>query len=221
MGERESIAGFIVRTLAASAAAAIAFGAAIVFEAAAKTELAVKQAHAAADMTDAQQRSATFDSAAALIETSWARPAAWHAGSLEALSWLRAQQGAFERAEDAASRSLRLDPVQPAAWARLAALAETGTHVRDCDTQECLERSWRAAKMTDPTTACARLELAYRAGLLAPRDERILWTAKSGFFLGRDTRECFAFLPRQERVRAILLAEADRALRAQRSRARR
>jgi hypothetical protein len=221
MGERESIAGFVVRTLAATAAAAIAFGAAFVFEAAAKTELAVKRAHAAADVTDAQQRSATFDSAAALIETSWARPGAWHAGALEALSWLRTQQGEFERAEEAANRSLRIDPIQPAAWTRLAALAETGTRVRDCDVQECLERSWRAAKMTEPTTACARLELAYRAGLLAPRDQRVFWTAKSGFFRSREARACFAFLPRKERVRAILLAEADRNARARRSRARR
>ena len=47
--------------------------------------------------------------------------------------------------------------------------------------------------MTEPTTACARLELAYRAGLLAPRDQRVFWTAKSGFCRSREARACFAF----------------------------
>src|SRR5262245_57982983 len=99
----ENLPGLALRALGGAVAAAIALGAAIVFEAAAKTELALARARAAAQMTDPQQRTAAFESAAALIERSWARPTAWHAGALEALSWMRVQQGAYERAHEAAS----------------------------------------------------------------------------------------------------------------------
>jgi hypothetical protein len=211
------VAGAAARVLVAAAALAIAFGGAIVFEAAAKTQLALIQAQSVQQLAE-EERTAAFDSAARLLETSWARPLAWHAGALEALSWIRAQQGRLDEAAGAATRSVALDPIQPAAWARLAALADEGVREAGCNAAECLERSWRAAKMTDPPTACARLEIAYRNGLLSPRDERIEWTARSAFFHGRDTRQCFAFLPSGERVRAILLAEADRAKRAARRR---
>lgn len=184
---------------------------ALVFEAASKTRIALDQI-AASHAMDGPLRQQILAQAAAGIEESWARPAEWHAGAADALSAIYAFQAEaaggdrelFARSIAAASRAVALAPLQPHAWTRLAAFAQMGLPDVPCSVAECLDMSWRAARMTDPRTACIRLRIAHAEGLLAgPDDIRIAWYAQSGAG-PTEIAQCLDFLPTRDVFRQLL-----------------
>lgn len=218
-----ALAPLIARVAAAALAALCAFGALFVFEAASKTGLASVAANAASRTPDPRQRTALLSDARDLIETSWARPAQWHAGAVEARSWIYALEARAARrdpslaAQSAAAAALgvSLAPIQPTAWARLAAFAAAGRSTPACDAATCLERSWLSARMTDAATSCARLQLANRIAPIAASDPRVQWFVRSRFH-PRVIARCLDFLPTRNVIH--ILVERDRQIRQERAR---
>jgi hypothetical protein len=150
--------------------------------------------------------------AAAEVEQSWARPAEWHAGAAEALSAVYALKAEaaggdrelFARSIAAAKRAVSLAPVQPQTWARLAAFAQMGLPDVPCSVAQCLDMSWRSARMTDPQTACIRLRIAHAEGLLTgPDDPRVVWYVQSGVGPAEIAR-CLDFMPTEALFRHML-----------------
>ncbi len=155
-------------------------GAAFVFEAASRTALTLNMVASAGESESTIVRDRLLSRAETELRTSWARSIEWHAGAIEALSGillLKAETAGENRlyaeSADMAVRTLRLAPVQPHAWTRLALLAERGHPNPLCDLAACLTNSWQIAPMIDPETACLRLQLSYRAQILAANDARI------------------------------------------------
>jgi hypothetical protein len=170
----------LVRLIFFAVAAICITGAAFVFEAASKTALALEMAANARASESGAVRDQLLQRAEASLRSSWAAPLDWHAGAAEAMSGiliLRAEaqddRALYAQSAAWAAHTVRLAPVQPHAWFRLALLAERGHANLICDAATCLENSWRSAAMTDPETACARLQLAHRLGLLSADDPRI------------------------------------------------
>lgn len=174
--------------------------AAVVFEAASRTSLALRMAASAGESQSLEVRTRLLERADASLRASWARPLAWHAGATEALSGillLRAETtndpAVFAESADWAARTVRLAPVQPHAWTRLALLAERGHPNPICDVVACLTKSWQVAPMIDPQTACVRLQLAHRAAMLTRDDARIDAYLASGVSSSEAAR-CLNFL---------------------------
>src|SRR5690606_35211415 len=110
---------------------------------------------------------------------------------------------------DEAVRAITLSPIQPNTLVRLAALDEAGVPNALCDRRACLERAFASARVIDHDSACVRLELAHRAGMLSPRDPRILdfiETARSE----RAALSCLRrFLPADQSFALILAARSS------------
>lgn len=175
-------------------------GAAFVFEAASRTALALQMASSAGESESQEVKARLLERADASLRASWARPLAWHAGATEALSGillLRAETtndpAVFDESADWAARTVRLAPVQPHAWTRLALLTERGHPNPICDVVACLTKSWQVAPMIDPQTACVRLQLAHRAAMLVRNDARIDAYLASGV-PSADAARCLNFL---------------------------
>ncbi len=190
----------ILRLILFALVAICLVGAAIVFEAASRTALALQMIASASESESTAVRARLLDRAEASLRISWARPADWHAGAAEALSGillLKAEAendpALYAQSADWAVRTLRLAPVQPHAWIRLALLAERGYPNPLCDVVTCLTKSWQVATMIDPETACVRLQLAYRAGMLTQDDPRIDAYLSSGVSQ-RHAARCLNFL---------------------------
>jgi hypothetical protein len=207
-----SRASIFVRVLFALVVIAGIAGAAAIFEAASQTKIALEASDNAAAATTPAVRGRILQAGIAGLETSWARPLVWHAGANEALSALYAQYGdsrngdvaLYDESVAAAARAVALAPVQPHAWTRLAGFAAMGRPHVPCGVEECLERSWRSAKMVDSTTACARLRLAHKANLLRePGDERIAWYLKSNA-TDEEVGRCLDFLAPGELFHLLL-----------------
>jgi hypothetical protein len=172
-----------------------------VFEAASATDIALNMALAAKSSDSPNVRIRLLDRAEQTLRRSWANPSGWHAGATEALSAIyllkseaNANPALAEQSVRWAVRTIRLAPVQPHAWTRLAVLAERGHPNPVCALTTCLQQSWRVAPMIDAETACTRLQLAYRHRLLATDDERINAYLHSGVSR-REAVRCLAFLP--------------------------
>jgi hypothetical protein len=187
---------------------------ALVFEAASKTAIAQAAIRAAPSLEGMDSRDETLARAVQDMETSWAEPAEWHAGAADALSALYALQAEaaggdralYAKSIAAASRAVTLAPVQPHAWTRLAAFAQMGLPDVPCSVGECLDMSWRAARMTDPQTACARLRIAHAEGLLTdPNDLRIKWYVQSGA-PPTEIARCLDFLSSEPLFQSLLEA---------------
>ncbi|MGE0046806.1 MAG: hypothetical protein AB7J28_05525 [Hyphomonadaceae bacterium] len=209
--------GLVLRIVAIALAVCAALGSLVVFEAASKTGLANVAANAAARTVNPGQRAQRLAEARALVEASWAAPARWHAGAVEARSWIyaleaqgRRQRGsAFAEASAAnAAYGVALAPIQPVAWARLAAFAASGRETLACDLPTCLARSWEAAPMTDAATACARLQLAQRTERIAVTDPRVTWFVRSGF-QPRTIARCLDFLPTRDVLHILVAREEE------------
>ncbi|MBI1186573.1 MAG: hypothetical protein GC206_04465 [Alphaproteobacteria bacterium] len=213
------------RIAAAALALVLTGGAAIVAEAAGATDRALRHAHAAVNTHEGAMLSEELAGAAAILQNSWARPLAWHAGALEALSWISTQRGLaaqteaapvatryFQESADLAVQGLARAPVQPAAWARLAGLADAGAQQARCGVRACLNHSWRAARMAQAETACPRLQIAYEHGFLRRDDVRIQWVARADYW-GETIRRCVAFMRPADMFRALMIYEQDRAAR--------
>lgn len=97
---------------------------------------------------------------------------------------------------------MRLAPVQPHAWTRLALLTELG-HVNSvCDIDACLAHAWATARMIDPETACTRLRLTYRRSQFTGDDVRIDDYLRLGVSR-RAAGACLAFLPGDQLFAAL------------------
>lgn len=213
------------RLLAAALLFASAAGAALVAEAAGAADRALRHAHAAVNTQRGAMLTEELAGAAAMLDASWAKPLTWHAGAIEAQSWISTQRGLAAQDEEAATarrhfqagaalavRGLDRAPVQPAAWARLAGLSDAGAAQTRCDVRTCLTHSWRAARMAQAETACPRLQIAYQHGFLRRNDVRIQWVARSDYW-GEVMRRCVAFMRPADMFRALMIAEQDRAAR--------
>ncbi|MBL8551654.1 MAG: hypothetical protein JNJ73_16830 [Hyphomonadaceae bacterium] len=201
----------LVRALAAGLALAWAAGALVVFEAAFKTDLALRATLTAQTLTDRGVRDGEYEAGADFLARSWANPLAWHAGANEAYSFIAAALAAgagnqeMEQAAVAhATRAVDLSPVQPAAWARLAAFGHAGRPVSRCDVAACLDRSWASGPLTNAGIECARMRIAYEIGRLPPGDPRFAGVNRA-MTSTRDFAQCFAFLPREQLFQVLMM----------------
>ena len=148
-----------------------ALGAFFMFDAVRRLDAATELARSA--IGTPAVRSTLLHRAEALLYGGWTAPAKWHGGAAEAASWIAGllvvggEGAAIHRAEDAASRAVRVAPVQPISYMRLAELTvhEENT-TAPCTGAACLERSWQAARAIEPEPACTRLELSVAEGLM-------------------------------------------------------
>ncbi len=215
----------VVKLFAGALGAAALLFTAAVFDAAASTQTALELGRAAQLLPRGSGRAEVLDRAVRVLETSWSRALSWHAGALEALSWIEAlradndasDRAALARSRGAAERSLRHAPVQPLVWVRLAALTQAGEPTQLCDVQTCVARSYTSGPMLEPALACERLHIARRAGL----DGDLMREAVDAYLAAgpaaRDAAACLWFLDADERFEALLqlelLASSARALR--------
>jgi hypothetical protein len=163
------------------------------------------------EATDAKAR--VLNAAAREIEGSWARPLTWHAGVTESLAGIYAALadiGPAPATLDAAAywseRTVRMAPVQPRAWVRLAQLGEAGHPRAVCTPPECLNNSWAVAPVMDLEPACVRLRVAAQHQTIAPSDPRIGW-ALASMRLKRQAATCLSFLPPAELFHILLESE--------------
>lgn len=195
-------------------AAALVFIAAV-FDAAATTQTALDLGRAAQLLPRGSGRAEVLDRATQVLETSWSRALSWHAGALEALSWIEAlradndasDRAALARSRAAAERSLQRAPVQPLVWVRLAALAQAGEPTQLCDARTCVERSYASGPMIDPAPACDRLQIARRAGLDSERMNAAIEAYLAARPAAPDAAACLWFLNPDERFDALLQLE--------------
>lgn len=185
---------------------------ALVFEAASRTAIAVELIERARVASSPQVARQLLGRAETGITQSWARPALWHAGASEALSGaylLHGQAEADERLlrESArwAAHAVRLAPVQPNAWIRLALLAEAGQPNPVCTAAACLEKAWQSAPVLSGESACARMRLTHRLGQLSEDDLRLVAfvrTARSP----REAARCLSFLAPEQLYEVLMAA---------------
>ncbi|MGD9965188.1 MAG: hypothetical protein AB7T59_01575 [Hyphomonadaceae bacterium] len=180
-----------------------------IFEGAFATSLALDTAAKARASDSSVVRQRLLARAEHVITESWAEPEHWHAGAAEALSGIYLMQtqennepALFERSAALASHAVRLAPVQPHAWTRLALLAELGHTNSVCAIDACLGNAWTTARMIDPDTACTRLRLTYGRGQLTGDDARIDDYLRSGVYR-RTAAECLVFLPGDQLFAAL------------------
>jgi hypothetical protein len=199
---------FLIVTLALFAFAAT------IFEAASATSIALNAISAAQTSDSDPVRQRLLDHAERTLRSSWARPLEWHAGATEALSaayqldgQLRGDPNLLTQSAFWAEKTVRLAPVQPHAWTRLAILAEQGHANTVCTLEVCLAKSWQTAPMIDPATGCARLQVAFRRNLLAADDPRIDAYLKSGPSR-REAVQCLSFLPAGTVFQTMLRAQS-------------
>jgi hypothetical protein len=183
---------------------------AAIFEAASVTAQALTDIASAQINTAPSVQVQLLQRAENSILSDWTHPTTWHAGAAEALSAAYLLDGdaqnspaLLDRSAFWAAQTVRMSPIQPNAWTRLALLAERGHVNRVCTVEECLARSWAAAPVTDPQTGCVRLQLAQRRGLLVRQDRRIDDYLASGPQI-EDAARCLSFLPPSEVFQAIM-----------------
>jgi hypothetical protein len=202
----------LLKLLVLAIIAPMLWAAFFVFDAASNTSLALGLATSARATQSAVIREHLLNSAENALENAWSQPAAWHAGASEALSGIYFYRGAaandpalLDRSVKWAEKTVTLAPVQPHAWARLAALSEAGHRNPLCDVRGCLDNSWMTGPMIDPETACERLQLAHQQGLLLDNDPRIESYVRSGV-QSRQAAQCLAsFMSSDQLFRALLL----------------
>lgn len=199
----------VLRLIIFACVASCFAGAALVFEAASRTALALNIVASAQESESGIVRDQLLNRAETELRSSWARPLEWHAGAVEVLSGtllLKAeahhQDQFYAESAELAVRALRLAPVQPHAWTRLALLAERGHPNRLCDFAACLAKSWQVAPMLDPETACLRLQMSNRAHMLAADDARIDAYIGSGVSR-RVAARCLTFLAPHDLFEAL------------------
>lgn len=155
------------------------------------------------------------------VEQSWARPTLWNARAAEALSAIYAlhaetsgDAALLAESVRAARQAVRLSPVQPQTWTRLAKLALMGAPGVPCTVEECLEISWRAAPIADQDTDCARIRLWIEAGLLIEdvrphiRDLALSNYLRSGPNIDA-LEQCLSFLPASDRFQYLTMARTQ------------
>lgn len=205
------LAGHLLKGAALLALALTAALAAFVADAASATQAALAQAHASTLARARETQTDMLLRAETTLTNAWSQPLRWHAGALEAMSWISAQRGALtsntaplSASADFAERAVRASPMQGAAWTRLGALSLRGLPVRACTARACLAESVHVMPMLAADEACSRLTLLRLSGeALAPEDPRVV------AFLGarpapEEIRSCLDFLSARELYQALL-----------------
>jgi hypothetical protein len=212
--------GGFVRIFGVALCVAAALFSLTVWEAARAAAQAQLRATAAEAIADPVFSESVLASARGLLEGSWAQPLVWHAGAQETLSSieaLRAQRTGNDPAHLGASRDaavalVKRAAVQPAAWARLAALGLLGQANPLCEPQECLDRSWRASPMLRASLACDRLQIAHAANVsFAHGDDPRIRAYLAATPRTRDALRCLRWLPERARFEAFLYDRFRRA----------
>lgn len=206
--------GRVLRAVFCTAALGMAAGGALVFEAAYSTNTALAAAHRALAQDEGPARTSALLLAANSIESNWARPATWHAGAQEAVSWTYAALAAQmpentdfrDRAVLNAERTLSRAPIQPAPWARLAAYDLAGERNGLCAAEECLAHSWRAVEMAPLATYCARLQMGHQLGLVGGAEDPRLLALTRVPVTPETLRACVDYLP-ADAVYQVLLVQ--------------
>lgn len=192
-------------------ALAMALGSAMVFESSRAATSALASAQAALLEGDQNARVGDLLSAAHMVENSWARPGAWHAGAQEALSWTYAALDAQAPDSDFRARSILnaertifRAPIQPAPWARLAAFDVEGDANAICAADACLARSWLAVEMAPLATYCTRLRLGHELGLVGGADDPRIQALARVNVRPEALAQCLNYLRREELLDALL-----------------
>lgn len=192
-------------------ALAIALGSAMVFESSRAATSALASAQAALLNGDQNARVGDLLSAADMVENSWARPGAWHAGAQEALSWTYAALDAQAPGGDFRARSILnaertifRAPIQPAPWARLAAFDVEGDANAICAADACLARSWLAVEMAPLATYCTRLRLGHELGLVGGGDDPRVQALTRVNVRPEALAQCLNYLRRDELLNVLL-----------------
>lgn len=200
----------------------MALGSALVFEASRTTTNALAVAHAALGDEDPNVRAGQLLAAAQIIEDSWARPSAWHAGAQEALSWTYAALGAQtpegdfrQRSILNAERTIYRAPIQPAPWTRLAAFDIGGDRNNLCDANDCLVYSWRAVEMAPLATYCTRLRLGHDLGLVGGADDPRALALTRVNVPPENLAQCLDYLPRDALLHVLMQQQLQSAERIQ------
>lgn len=211
---RETATSLLSRIFVVTIALAMALSAAFVAESARAAAVATREVANALHAATPEARATGLVQAAEAVEASWARPAAWHPGALEAQSWAyfalapTDADGLFAaRSINSAQRSLWRAPVQSTAWVRLAEFDDRGRPNSVCDARTCLERSWRAVPLAPLGTMCARLQLGHALHIVAgPDDPRIALMTRLP--MSRQAlSECASFLGEAEMFHLMMLQE--------------
>lgn len=207
--------GRVLRAVFCVAALGMAAGGALVFEAAYSTNTALAAAHGALAHDEGPARTSALLLAANSVESNWARPAAWHAGAQEAVSWTYAALAAQmpentdfrDRAVLNAERTLSRAPIQPAPWARLAAYDLAGERNGLCDAADCLAYSWSAQEMAPLATYCARLQMGHQLGLVGGADDPRLLALTRVPVTPEALRVCVDYLPADAVYQVLLIQQ--------------
>ncbi len=188
------------------------------FEAASQTVSATEVALVSRQASSPALQEQMLSGAAARMQSSWARPALWHAGAAEALSAIYALRGNAAGGARAhymlsmrlAHRATLIAPAQPRAWARLGEFALMGLPGVPCAAQECILNSWRAAPLLDVETDCARFRVAHASGVQEQLlSKHIDWRLRTN--LGADqAARCLDFLSQEEIFQIRMLARSRR-----------
>ncbi len=212
----------VLRWLFCATALVMALGSALVFEASRTATNALAAAHAALRDDDQNARVGQLLAAAQIIDNSWARPAAWHAGAQEALSWTYAALDAQTPESDFraraivnAERAVFRAPIQPAPWARLAAYDLEGDRNNLCDVRDCLAHSWAAVEMAPLATYCTRLRLSHELGLVGGADDPRALALTRVNVPPDALAQCLDYLPRDALLHVLLEQQLQSAARMQ------
>jgi hypothetical protein len=201
-----------LRSLATMVAAIAMLGALSLFEGVGRTDAATALARAA--LINPELRARLLERAESLTSGSWSGVTYWHGGAAEIASWiasLRSVEGSADagaRAARAGERAVRLAPVQPITWMRLAALGKSGEDIGACAPAQCLERSWESAAVIEPEPGCARVQVSVAEGLMPDNDDPRFGAYVTTLRDRRHAVNCFGALAPQRSFQQLLRLQA-------------
>lgn len=213
----------LLKWIAVSAAVIVALLCAAVFDAASVSQASLDLGQVSQSLPKGRTRAQVLSRASVAVEGSWSQATRWHAGALEALSWVKALEAenapgdgsALRESRLAAEKSVAIAPIQPVAWMRLAALSLHGQPTGLCNPSRCVALSFAAAPILEPALACERLQIAAATGT------EISPAIVAGYVASRpqpaDATRCLSMLSPHLRFEALMALQiqssADRRVR--------
>jgi hypothetical protein len=205
----------LIRVLALSVVAMALLFSAVIFDAASSARAAADLIASARTTQSSHAQRMMLARIDPMLRSSWSKPLSWHAGAAELQSGAFALLAAspddqrLRQSADAAVASLKLAPIQPLAWLRLATLAHYGQPNPLCAARECLARSWATGPLLEADDACLRLGVAVAEGEhIARADPRI-----DNFIVATPSAEkiaqCLSFLPPEDQFALMLTAREN------------
>jgi hypothetical protein len=193
----------------------VASASAAVFEAASTSEQLVELAAEVDVAPNPNVSLALAERAGAITKQSWGLPLVWHAGAIDAYAAIQADVSNIARDEGGrretsfeainfSERAVRLSPVLPSAWYRLAAFDAVGLKNPLCGAVRCLELSFASAHITPQLElGCDRLRLARALGIrLEPKSIDVRSFVKSAS--RKNAATCLSALNGYELFRILL-----------------